>query len=92
MTLSLNLADVHNLPTPVLAAQTIDAGQLDIYGVIAMAVAIMLLGFALQWARGLVSSLWAMSKLLFRALGVVVALVAALVVLVGVIVLSTVGS
>jgi hypothetical protein len=91
MTLTLNSADVHHIPVSALAGPIADTGQLDVYGVIAVAVVIMLLTFALEWARGLVSALWSMSKLLFAAIGVAIALCAALAVLVGVVVLSTAG-
>lgn len=80
MTLTLIASDVHHI-----------SGQSDVYGAIAVAVVIMLLSFALDGVRGLVSALWGMSKLLFKAVGVAIALCAALVVLVGVVVLSTAG-
>src|SRR5918997_6283498 len=83
MTLTLDLADVHHIPVSVLAGQVTDARPLDMYGVIAVAVAIMLLSFALEWVRGLVSALWSMSKLLFAALGVAITIATVLVVLVG---------
>ena len=91
MTLTLDLADVHHIPVSVLAGQVTDARTLDMYGVIAVAVAVMLLSFALEWVRGLVSALWSMSKLLFAAIGVAITIATVLVVLVGVVVLSTAG-
>ncbi|HEU4347053.1 MAG TPA: hypothetical protein VFR35_04610 [Actinoplanes sp.] len=50
----------------------------DLLSVIAIAVVIMLLGFALDWLRGIVVALWAMARLLFSALGAALLVIAAL--------------
>jgi hypothetical protein len=61
----------------------------SVLGVLAIAVVIMLTGFALEWLRGILVALWSMTRLLFRALGVAVLLLAALAVLIGMLVVST---
>jgi hypothetical protein len=91
MTITPELADVHHLPVSLLAGQTTGAAPNDMFGVIAVVVVIMLLGFALDGLRTVVSSLWAMSRLLFSALGVAISLVAALAILIGALLVAMIG-
>ncbi|MCA2218531.1 hypothetical protein LDL48_37675 [Wangella sp. NEAU-J3] len=91
MTITPELADVHQLPVSLLAGQATGQAPNDVFGVIAVVVVIMLLGFALDGLRTVVSSLWAMSRLLFSALGVAISLVAALAVLIGAVIVAIIG-
>jgi hypothetical protein len=63
----------------------------DLMSTIAIVVAIMLLGFAAGAARKVLSTVWEMTRVLFDTLGVVLLLVLSMVVLIGALVVSTVG-
>lgn len=63
----------------------------DLMSTIAIVVAIMLLGFAVSWARSVLSSLWEMTRMLVKPLGVVALLLLSIVVLIGALVASVAG-
>jgi hypothetical protein len=58
---------------------------------IAIAVAIMLLGFAVSWARNVLVAVWQMTRMLLNSLGVVVLLFLSLVALIAALVVSVLG-
>ncbi|WP_250033292.1 hypothetical protein [Paractinoplanes maris] len=63
----------------------------DLMSTIAIMVAIMLLGFAVSWARSVLTAVWQMTRMLLTSLGVVVLLLLSLVALIGAVIVSALG-
>ncbi|WP_250007233.1 hypothetical protein [Actinoplanes sp. M2I2] len=63
----------------------------DLMSTIAIVVAVMLLGFAVSWARSVLVAVWQMTRMLLNSLGVVVLLFLSLVALIGALVVSAFG-
>jgi hypothetical protein len=73
------------------AAGTTPELPTDLMSTIAIAVAIMLLGFAFSWARSVLVAVWQMTRMLLSSLGVVVLLFLSLAALVGAVFVSMVN-
>jgi hypothetical protein len=73
-TIDLISASAHHDEVPVAAAS---APPDDLLSLMAIAVAIMLMGFALQWLRDIVVALWSMTRTLLSALTVALLVITA---------------
>ena len=73
------------------AAGTTSELPTDLMSTIAIMVAIMLLGFAVSWARNVMVAVWQMTRMLLSSLGVVVLVFFSLVALIGALVVSALG-
>jgi hypothetical protein len=71
-----------------LVGSAVSNGSSGVFSAVAIIVAIMLMGFALERVGNVVSAIWSTVKVLFSALGVAILLIAALVVLIGGLVVS----
>ena len=92
LTVSLFADSVHQQPVSVLAESVVaTAPPPDVLSAFAIIVVIMLLGFALEGVKPVVVIVLDLVRTLFNALGVAALLVLALIVLIGVLVVSAAG-
>jgi uncharacterized membrane protein YcjF (UPF0283 family) len=87
-TIDLIPASAHYDEVSVAAAS---APPDDLLSLMAIAVVIMLMGFAVQWLRGIIVALWAMTRLMLSALGVALLVIIATVLAVAAYVLQIRG-
>lgn len=73
------------------AAGTTSELPTDLLSTIAIMVAVMLLGFAVGWARNVLVAVWQMTRMLLNSLGVVVLLFLSLIALIAALVVSVLG-
>jgi hypothetical protein len=91
-TLALFVFPAHHQQISVVAERpagaTVANVPFDLMSTIAIIVVLMLLGFAVSWARTVLSAVWEMTRMLFKTLGVVVLLTLSMIVLLGALVVS----